>query len=303
MDLQVNVKGPVVGALEIGKRLWLLSRARNVKGLQGFQRNHPGRNRSCKVFGQKGTERNVFPFLDIACAPIVYQDHAENVIRCSCDGNGFAELITGADKKAHFQLEIQRSRGTKVWQESIVGLGLAAGPVYIHAAGDDGAGSAMVRHRQMQPVGQESVFWPAQHGADVMSMLAGGIEIGVIFDAGWQKHLHVGLTKQGPVTQGDIIPESGLVSAQQSGYLLPGFLPGSRSPTHEFIQCLLSHEKALTQKWTIQKSLFRQQGQIQNEVADGDTDPANTVAQRIKHAIREILNRKMRFEGDRNERS
>ena len=44
----------------------------------------------------------------------------------------------------------------------------------------------MISHRNMLPVGQEGIFRVTKHGANVRSVLLGGIEIGIITNANWK---------------------------------------------------------------------------------------------------------------------
>lgn len=50
-----------------------------------------------KIFAVERSQRNVFPFLDIPGTPVVEQDEAENVLRCSGNRHRRAQLITHPD--------------------------------------------------------------------------------------------------------------------------------------------------------------------------------------------------------------
>src|SRR6266436_3132937 len=62
----------------ISKRLPLLRRAMNAKRLQRLARHDPRADRGRKGLGLERAQRHIFPLLDVARAPVVEDDKAEN---------------------------------------------------------------------------------------------------------------------------------------------------------------------------------------------------------------------------------
>src|SRR5258708_9944834 len=102
----------------------MLVRARGSEGLQGLQGYDPRRDRGAEVLGEKRPQGNIFPFLNVAGAPIIDKDHAEDVLLRSIYRNGPAQRVAWTNEESHFQLEIHIAAGPKRRRLRVIGLGL-----------------------------------------------------------------------------------------------------------------------------------------------------------------------------------
>ena len=127
------------------------------KRLQCRHGDHPGRDVGAQVLGQEGTQRNVLPLLDIPRAPVVHQHHAENVLVGFFDRNGIAHLVPAPNEERHLEFEVKQLARAKDWGVRLDRAGLAVGPANRLTADHHGAGSAVVAHREVLPVGHEGV--------------------------------------------------------------------------------------------------------------------------------------------------
>ena len=127
-----------------GERRRILRRRLDARVLEQRERRHPGGDRRLERLAEVRAERHVLPRLDVARAPVVDEDDAEDVVGEGLDGNGLAEPARDADDEAELELEVEpaaRAEGRRV----LVGrLPLAARPDDVRAADDDAAGAAVV---------------------------------------------------------------------------------------------------------------------------------------------------------------
>ena len=47
--------------------------------------------------------------------PVIHQDKSKDVVLGIVDADWFTELVAGADKERHFQLQVQKTTWTKHW--------------------------------------------------------------------------------------------------------------------------------------------------------------------------------------------
>ena len=88
----MNVKIFVTFKFKIIQNLRILRRRHGSEWLQSLQRHNPGRNRTAEIFCQKWSKRYIFPTLDVARAPVVEEDDAEEVVGGLVDTDALAEL-------------------------------------------------------------------------------------------------------------------------------------------------------------------------------------------------------------------
>ena len=68
------------------------------EGLQGIEGDDPRRHRGGKVLAVEGAERLRLPLLDVPGAPVVHDDHPEDVVLCLLNRDAVAHGVAGADK-------------------------------------------------------------------------------------------------------------------------------------------------------------------------------------------------------------
>ena len=82
----------------------------------------------------------------------------------------------------------------------------------------------------MQPVRHQGVLRAAKHAADIAWHVRGRVEVGVVFDEHRQQHLHGLRAQQGPISQGHVVAQGGLVVPQKLAEAVDELLP--RRPAH-----------------------------------------------------------------------
>ena len=104
--------------------------------------------------------RHVFPFLDVASAPIVHENHAENVLARVGHRDRVAESRCGAaDKKRHLKLEIEQLASAERRRRLFVGgAHLAVWPSNRRSGNDDARCAAVISDRHMNPTRFVSKF-------------------------------------------------------------------------------------------------------------------------------------------------
>ena len=75
--------------------------------LEVDERRHPGADRGRERLAQEGAERLVLPGLDVARAPVVDEDDAEDVLERAVDRDGLAERLGGPDHESELQLDVE----------------------------------------------------------------------------------------------------------------------------------------------------------------------------------------------------
>jgi hypothetical protein len=83
-----------------------------------------------KFLPKEGAQRNVFPALDVARAPIVEEHHAEDVVLGLVHTDALAQGFAVEGDEAGLQLEVQLPAGAEDGRGLGVGAHLAHGPVH-----------------------------------------------------------------------------------------------------------------------------------------------------------------------------
>src|SRR5262249_30803653 len=86
------------------------ARLRRAEGGQGFRRDHPGRDGGKKALAEEGSERLIFPPLNIARRPIVEQAKSGDVVSRLGNGDRRAERVAGSDPNAQLELVVETAR-------------------------------------------------------------------------------------------------------------------------------------------------------------------------------------------------
>src|SRR5439155_17049014 len=108
---------PVAPAREMRQRRRLLQRRVDARVLQQRERRHPGRDRGLERLAEVRAERRVLPYLNVAGAPVVDEDEAEDVVGERLDRHRLAELRRHSDDEAELELEVEaaaRAEGRRV---------------------------------------------------------------------------------------------------------------------------------------------------------------------------------------------
>lgn len=124
-----------------------------------------------KAFSEEWSERDVFPFLNVAGAPVVEENHAEDVILGGFDWDWGAVGVSRSDKESGLEFEVEFLGGGESGG-GVVGWGYLPGrAVDIPVSGSDRTRSAMVPNRQMPPIRIQSIICTAKHGSNIGRML------------------------------------------------------------------------------------------------------------------------------------
>ena len=103
--LDQNVQRDVVGAqifvFKVGQHGRVLLRQGYLERSQGFGSDYPGRDCWGEVFSVEGTERHIFPLLNISCTPIVEKTVAKYMITSVVNFNWLTQFITNTNNRAH----------------------------------------------------------------------------------------------------------------------------------------------------------------------------------------------------------
>ena len=170
--------------------------------------------------------------------PVVHEDHAEDVLPGLLGGDGVPQGGAGAaHEEGHLQLEVHEAAGTELGRLRLHGPSLAVWPADWSPGDDHRGGPAVVAHGQVLPVGHQGVLLAAEHGAHVLGVIEGGVEVGVVSDGGGQVHGgaalgHHGRLLEGAVPDGGAVPggegrwdklvrHAGMVQVGQDGGLSP----------------------------------------------------------------------------------
>src|SRR5919106_853205 len=125
----------------------MLRRRRDARELG--QRDDPGRDRSRERLAEEWAERLVLPGLDVARAPVVDQNGAEDVVERLGDRDRLAVGARHAHDEAELELDVELLRRAKGRRVRVRRLALAVRAVDLRAADDDRSGAAVVADRQM----------------------------------------------------------------------------------------------------------------------------------------------------------
>ena len=179
-SLQPGFQGDVemggADALQIGQGLGVLHRPFDSERFQVRQRHDSIAHGCCKVLSEEGSERDVFPGLDVAGGPVVDEHEAFDVAVGLGHGNGLAALGVAADDHADLELEVEFAGGAE-GDAAVSFLALAGGPIDGLTARNDAAGAPVIGHGHVLPVGQQRVLRVAEHLAHVPGMVFRRIEV------------------------------------------------------------------------------------------------------------------------------
>lgn len=78
-----------------------------AEGFEGVEGDDPGGDGGVKAFSEEWSEWDVFPFLNVAGAPVVEEDHAEDVILGGFDWDWGAVGVSGADEESGLEFEVE----------------------------------------------------------------------------------------------------------------------------------------------------------------------------------------------------
>ena len=226
-----------------------------------------------KAFGQERAERLVFPGLDIARRPVVEQAQTKHVVFRLGDVDRLAQLVAGADENAQLQFDIHARAGLDGGHGGVRRLGLADRALEGLARDDDAGCTAVVADRNPLVVGQQRVVW-AELLADVGGVVDGGVEIGVIANAGGHAVLRLCLRHQAGLP-GALL---GTASAQAARECQAQRAPVARAQRHQAVELGLRTGLGGLQCVTLQSAGCGQLGQVQNLVANGDAAAHGFVA-------------------------
>src|SRR5438309_3246853 len=140
LHLERYVERPVAPAGEIGQWPRILLRRLDARVLEQGERRHPRRDRGLERLAEVGAERLVLPGLDVARAPVVDEDDAEDVVGEPSDRNGVAELGGDAGDEAELELEVEATARAEGGRVLVRCLPLSARPDDVGPADDDAAG-------------------------------------------------------------------------------------------------------------------------------------------------------------------
>ncbi len=129
---------------------------------------------------------------------------------CSCARSiaiGCAERVPRPDEEGGFQFIIQAPARAEERRGRIGRFDLTMRAADIRAARNDGAGAPVISHRQPFPIRHERVLRPAQHRADVVRVMIGGIEIRVIANPRREQHRDIFLRMKGVSAQSGIVAQ------------------------------------------------------------------------------------------------
>jgi len=171
IDAELDVVAAVVLVDQVRERsgVYLLSSTRlALERLEGHGGDDPGGNRRGPVLGSEGAQGNVLPLLDVAGAPVVHDNKAEDAILGLVHGDlGAGRVGWPAHENCHLQLEVAKAAGT-------VGrslLGLSGVLLELPAGANDssvgprqknGRSAAVVPNRKVEPVGLKRVVGAAE---------------------------------------------------------------------------------------------------------------------------------------------
>ena len=190
LDLELDVIDVRLGA-QVVERLGLLRLPGDPVGLEIVERRHPGADRGRERLPQERAERLVLPGLDVASAPVVDEDDAEDVLERAVDRDGLARRARSPDHESELELDVEAPARAEDGCLGIRRLRLARRPPDRRSADDDRPRAAVVRDRELPPVGQERLRSGAEQLAEVGRVLERGVEVDVVGDLEREVHLDV----------------------------------------------------------------------------------------------------------------
>ena len=302
--------------LEVGERGGLLLVVGDGERLESLHSDHPGRDGGPEILGPKGSQWDILPLLDVPGAPVVHQDHPEDVFVSVLHLDGLPQGVgAAAEEESHLQLKVHQPTGTKLGRFVILGLGLTTRPAYwspdntlhhitlyciaLYCITDlpghhHTGGSAVVTNRKMFPVGHQGVLLPPEHGAHVSGVVQGGVEVRVVPDISWEVHGEAGLGQEGGPPQLRVVPQLGAGGGEEAGDGGPGLRPVEVGETHQPVEVvapedllLLTHQRSGEQ--------VRHFGEVEDLLPHGHPQPGAGLPRRAEDAVGEVLKAEVRL--------
>ena len=183
--------------------------------LEQRERRHPGGDRRLERLAEERPERPVLPCLDVARAPVVEEDDAEDVVGERLRRHRLAEPARHADDEAELELDVEAAARPVDRRVGVRRLRLAGRADDVGAADDDRAGAPVVADGQPAPVLEQRLGVGPEETADVRRVLARGVEVDVVRDLERQPQARRGHRRPRPV-----------VRARRGDRVLPGLPAG-----------------------------------------------------------------------------
>src|ERR671924_108276 len=142
--LEVEIEVPVAFGPEVRKRLGVLRGPGDPGVLERVERGDPGGDRGRERLAQERAERLVFPGLDVARAPVVDEDDAEDMLAERGRADRLTEFAGQADHEAELELDVEPRGRAERRLGSVGRLPLSPRPPNRGCAGHDGSGPAVV---------------------------------------------------------------------------------------------------------------------------------------------------------------
>ncbi len=152
----------------------------------------------------------------------------------------------------------------------------------------------MIRDREPFPIWHERVFGTAQHRADVVRVVIGGIKIRVIANARRQKHRHIFLRMENAIAQGRVIAQGRGFGGEQMLNHFPSLAPGGPPEREKGVQRTLRENTPTLKFRPLEVAQFFEHRQVEDELADRNANPRFALG-RLEYSKGKILDRKMRI--------
>ena len=109
LEVQVEAERVAVGlALQIGEHGRVLPGQVDLGRRERLERHDPGRDAGRERLAEERSERDVLPGLDVARAPVVEDDDAEEVVARLAHGDRVPRSVGPADHEADLALDVER---------------------------------------------------------------------------------------------------------------------------------------------------------------------------------------------------
>src|SRR5207302_4713660 len=105
--LQIDVERPVTPGRKMRQRRRLLRWGLDTAVLEQSEGRHPRRDRRLERLPEQRAERHVLPRLNVACAPVVDEHDAEDVVREALCRYGLAERAWHSNDEAELELDVE----------------------------------------------------------------------------------------------------------------------------------------------------------------------------------------------------
>src|SRR5690606_35819305 len=111
--------------------------------------HYPGRDAGQEILREEGTERLIFPGLEVARRPVVEQAIARDLACSLADRDGIAKLVAGPDEDPQFELIVEPAARAIFGHVGFRRLALALGSNDRLPGKHDRAGAAMITDRHI----------------------------------------------------------------------------------------------------------------------------------------------------------